>query len=90
MQTAHAFDLLSPVLSVADLILDLAQCPGVARLLLDLAKMTGATGVIVPINNPAWLPVDRPNQLRGRLEQMEIASAFPHFSFLLHVDRNAV
>jgi hypothetical protein len=66
------------VLSAADLIVSLAQYPGVARLLPDIAKMTGAQGVIAPINNTAWLPVDRANQLRERLEQMGIACAFPH------------
>jgi hypothetical protein len=71
-------DLLPPVLSAADLILSLAQYPGVARLLPDIAKMTGAKGVIAPINNAAWLPVDQANQLRERLEQMGVASAFPH------------
>jgi len=71
-------DLLPPVLSASDLILSLAQYPGVARLLPNIAKMTGAKGVIAPINNTAWLPVDRANQLSEWLEQMGVACAFPH------------
>jgi hypothetical protein len=70
-------ELLPPALPAAELILSLAQSPDVATLLPDIVQMTGAKGVIAPIDDAAWLPNDRVNQLRQGLEQLNVACVFP-------------
>jgi len=70
-------ELLPAALPAAELILSLAESPDVATLLPDIVQMTGAKGVIAPIDDAAWLPNDRVNQLRQGLEQLNVACAFP-------------
>jgi hypothetical protein len=70
-------ELLPPALPAAELILSLAQSPDVATLLPDIVQMTGAKGVIAPIDDAAWLPNDRVNQLRQGLEELKVACVFP-------------
>ncbi|GAB4424958.1 MAG: DUF166 family protein [Anaerolineales bacterium] len=61
----------------ADLILSFAENKSVAELIPDIAKMTGAKGVIVAVDNAAWLPRGLARQLIGWLERMEVACATP-------------
>ena len=70
-------ELLPPALPTAELILSLAESPDMATLLPNLVQMTGAKGVIAPIDDAAWLPNDRVNQLRQGLEQLNVACVFP-------------
>ena len=65
------------ILSPSDLILSLAQSPGVVRLLPEFARLTGAKGVIAPINDTGWLSVELSDQLREQLGQSGVSSAFP-------------
>jgi hypothetical protein len=60
-----------------DLILSFAETKSVAELIPEIAKMTGAKGVIVAVDNEAWLPRGLGNQLRGWLERMGVGSAVP-------------
>jgi hypothetical protein len=64
-------------LDPADLILSFAELKGVAELLPDIAEMTGAQAVVAAIDNEAWLPRGLARQLRGWLEEMEVAVATP-------------
>lgn len=61
----------------ADLILSLGEHPGVAELLPDVARMTGATAVIAPVDNNAWLPRGLANQLRRWLGDMGVRLVTP-------------
>jgi hypothetical protein len=70
-------DYLPDNLPAADLILSFAEHKGVAELLPDIAQMTGATAVLVAVDNEAWLPRGLARQLHGWLEQMNVACATP-------------
>ena len=70
-------DFLPASLPPADLILAMAETPGVAELLPDVAKMCGAVAMIAPIDNNAWLPKGLMNQLRGWMKEVGVTSVFP-------------
>jgi hypothetical protein len=70
-------DYLPTSLPPADLLLSFAEHKGVAELLPDIARLTGAKAVIAPVDNEAWLPRGLARQLRGWLEEMEVACATP-------------
>lgn len=60
-----------------DLILSLAENKSVAELLPDIAEMTGAKGVVVAVDDEAWLPRGLGRQLHGWLERLGIGCATP-------------
>ena len=60
-----------------DLILSFAENKSVAELIPEIAKMTGAKGVIVAVDNAAWLPRGLGRQLIGWLERMDVGCATP-------------
>ena len=64
-------------LDPADLILSLAELPGVAELIPDLAKLCGAKAVIAPIDSQAWLPFGLARQLREWLVRIDVACVTP-------------
>jgi hypothetical protein len=70
-------DYLPDSLPPADLILSLAELPGVAEMIPDMATMTGATAVIAPIDNQAWLPFGLARQLREWLAQINVDCVTP-------------
>ena len=70
-------DYLPETLPAADLILSLAELPGVAEMIPDIAKMSGAKAVIAPIDSQAWLPFGLANQLRGWLDQDDVYCVTP-------------
>lgn len=61
----------------ADLILSFAENKSVAELIPEIAKMTGVRGVVVAVDNEAWLPRGLARQLIGWLERMNVACATP-------------
>ncbi len=61
----------------ADLILSFAELKGVAELLPDIAEMCGAKGVLVAVDNEAWLPKGLERQLHGWLADIHVACATP-------------
>jgi thymidylate synthase len=61
----------------ADLILSFAEHKGVAELLPDIAEMTGASGVVVAVDNEAWLPRGLARQLHEWLDRIGVACATP-------------
>ena len=61
----------------ADLILSFAEIKGVAELLPDIAAMCGAKGVLVAVDNEAWLPKGLERQLHGWLADDNVACATP-------------
>lgn len=70
-------DYLPSDLPTADLLLSFAEHKGVAELLPDLAQMTGATAVLAPIDNEAWLPRGLARQLHGWLADINVACVTP-------------
>jgi hypothetical protein len=60
-----------------DLILSFAENKSVAELIPEIAKMTGARGVVVAVDNEAWLPRGLARQLREWLARMNVACATP-------------
>ena len=61
----------------AELILSFAELKGVAELLPDIAEMCGAKGVLVAVDNQAWLPKGLERQLHGWLADINVACATP-------------
>ena len=61
----------------ADLILSFAETKSVAELLPEIAAMTGARGVVVAVDNEAWLPRGLARQLTGWLGRQNAACAAP-------------
>ncbi|MBN1887166.1 MAG: hypothetical protein JW850_04220 [Thermoflexales bacterium] len=70
-------DFLPPKLPPADLILSLAEHPGVATLLPDVATMTGARSVLAPVDSTAWLPNGLAAQVEGWLQKQGVAFVSP-------------
>ncbi len=70
-------DFIPAELPPADLILSFAEHKGVAELIPDIAKKTGARAVVAAIDNENSLPRGLARQLRGWLEQMNVACATP-------------
>jgi hypothetical protein len=60
-----------------DLILSFAENKSVAELIPEIAKMTGAKGVVVAVDNDAWLPRGLARQLIGWLARMNVGCATP-------------
>jgi hypothetical protein len=78
-------------LPAADLILSLAELPGVAEMIPDIAKMTGAKSVVAPIDSQAWLPFGLARQLRGWLVKMGVECVTPMpFCSLTETQYNAL
>jgi hypothetical protein len=59
------------------LILSFAENKSVTELIPEIAQMTGARGVIVAVDNEAWLPRGLARQLNGWLARMNVACATP-------------
>lgn len=70
-------DYLPKSFAPADLILSFAEHKGVAELLPDIAEMTGAKGVVVAVDNEAWLPVGLARQLIGWLAKSNVVCVTP-------------
>jgi hypothetical protein len=64
-------------LPATDLILSFAEHRGVGELLPDIAQMTDARAVIAAVDNETWLPRGLARQLRGWLEEMNVACVTP-------------
>jgi len=70
-------ELLPHRLDSIDLLLALSESTRSAQLIPAMAELAKARGVIIPIDNSAWLPSGLRNQLEKELADLGIASAFP-------------
>ncbi len=70
-------DYLPDTLPPADLILSLAELPGVAEMIPPLAQRSGDQAVIAPIDSQAWLPFGLARQLREWLMRLGVACVTP-------------
>jgi len=61
----------------ADLILSLAELPGVAEMIPEIAQMCQATAVIAPIDSQSWLPYGRARQLVEWLDRINVRCVTP-------------
>src|SRR5574341_352418 len=84
-------DYLPASFAPAELILSLAELPGVAEMIPDIARMTGAGAVIAPIDSQAWLPFGLARQLRDWLARIGVACVTPMpFCSLTETHVNAI
>jgi hypothetical protein len=70
-------DYLPEALPQADLVIALGDVAGLAQLIPDVVRKVGAKAVIAPIDRITSLPQGLAMQLKGWLEQMGVAAAFP-------------
>jgi thymidylate synthase len=70
-------DFLPDLLPEADLILSFAEHKGAAELLPEIAAKTGATGVLVAVDDENWLPRGLERQLHGWLEDINVVCVTP-------------
>jgi hypothetical protein len=70
-------DFLPPSFPASDLILSFAENKSVAELIPEIAQMAGARGVVVAVDNEAWLPRGLARQLNGWLARMNVVCATP-------------
>jgi hypothetical protein len=61
----------------AELLLALIESEGASQLVPALAKLCGARAVLVPVDNPAWLPLGLQNQIQQELSRAGVSSVFP-------------
>ncbi|MFC1947210.1 DUF166 family protein [Chloroflexota bacterium] len=61
----------------ADLLLGLIESDGAAQLVPALARISGVKSVIVPVDNPAWLPLGLQNQLEQEMTRDGVKSVYP-------------
>jgi hypothetical protein len=70
-------DYLPETMPSADLILSLAENPGVAELVPEVAKRTRARAVIAPVDRSEWLPRGLVRQLHKWLQDIGVSAVFP-------------
>jgi hypothetical protein len=70
-------DYLPESLPPVDLILSLAENPGVAELIPEVAKCSEARAVIAPVDRSEWLPKGLVRQLRKWLQDIGVSAVFP-------------
>ncbi|MBI5352314.1 MAG: hypothetical protein HZB50_06710 [Chloroflexi bacterium] len=70
-------EFLPPSFESCDLLLSFAENKAVAELIPEIVKMTGARGVVVAVDNEAWLPRGLGCQLIGWLARMNVPCATP-------------
>ncbi len=70
-------DYLPESFAPADLILSFAEHKGIAELLPDIAEMSGASAVLVAVDNENWLPRGLARQLHGWLERINVCCVTP-------------
>jgi len=70
-------DYVPDTLPPTDLILSFGEHKGIAELLPDVARVTGAGAVIAGIDSEAWLPRGLARQLRGWLQDIDVACVTP-------------
>ena len=61
----------------ADLLLGLIESDGAAQLVPALARISGAKSVIVPVDNPVWLPPGLKGQIEQEMMRDGIKSVYP-------------
>lgn len=70
-------DYIPETMPVSDLILSFAENKGVAELLPEIAQLTGATAVLVAVDNETWLPRGLARQLIGWLDRIDVTCVTP-------------
>jgi thymidylate synthase len=72
-----ADEFLPKELPAADLLISLAEHPGVAQMISDMVKKSGAKAVIAPADNRTWLPPGLAKQVKRKLESMGVDMVYP-------------
>jgi len=66
-----------PEIPGADLVVSLGEEPGVAEILPEIVRAAGASAVIVPVDNRAWVPPGLAKQLERAFKRLGISAVFP-------------
>ncbi|MBN2076307.1 MAG: hypothetical protein JW762_12220 [Dehalococcoidales bacterium] len=61
----------------AELLLGLIESDGAAQLIPALARVSGVKSVIVPVDDPAWLPLGLQGQIEQEMKRDGIQSVYP-------------
>jgi thymidylate synthase len=61
----------------ADLLLGLIESDGAAQLVPAIARISGVKSAIVPVDNPAWLPLGLQGQIEREMTRDGIKSVYP-------------
>lgn len=61
----------------AELLLGLIESDGAAQLIPALARVSGVKSVIVPVDDPAWLPLGLQGQIEQEIKRDGIQSVYP-------------
>jgi hypothetical protein len=72
----------------AELLLVLVESEGASQLVPALAKLCGTRAVLVPVDNPSWLPLGLQNQIQQELSRAGVSSVFPK-TFCTLTEKNA-
>ncbi|MFC1920748.1 DUF166 domain-containing protein [Chloroflexota bacterium] len=70
-------DFLPSDIAEAGLLLALIESDGAAQLVPALAKICGARAVIVPVDDPSWLPLGLQSQIEEEMSRSGINAVFP-------------
>ena len=70
-------DFLPSDISSTDLLLALIESDGAAQLIPALAKLCGAGAVIVPVDDPSWLPPGLQSQIEQEMSRAGVKAVFP-------------
>lgn len=70
-------EFLPAAIPAADLLLALIESDGAAQLVSALARTAGVESVILPVDNPAWLPPGLQSQVEQELARDGIHAVFP-------------
>lgn len=70
-------DFLPDQMPAADLVLSFAEHKGAAELLPTIARLTDTEAVLVAVDDERWLPPGLDRQLRGWLQEMDVACVTP-------------
>lgn len=70
-------DLLPEQLPETDLLLSLAEDPGIGELIPDMVKLSDGKAVLAPVANRAWLPPGLANQIKRKLAKMRVTMVTP-------------
>jgi hypothetical protein len=61
----------------AELLLGLIESDGAAQLIPALSRVSGVKSAVVPVDNPAWLPLGLQNQIEEETARRGVKSVFP-------------
>ena len=72
-----ADEFLPKELPAAELLISLGEHPGVAQMIPNMVRRSGASAVIAPADNRAWLPIGLARQIQKKMESTGVDMVYP-------------